>query len=165
MSVGLESLPLAETTPNSHLVNPSASDDTEHIGLIIMLCLTIGIIFGLIGLTIWMTKNRNVRYTILAKLMSLFIFLEQISCKNERHNMEDADLESNTRQDIGRAGEAGDVRQPRHSREVRELLQAINDAPDTPMVTRSGEAGDVREQRVTRNQSNTFRPIIFANDE
>ena len=88
MSVGLESLPLAETTPDSHLVNPSASDNTEDIGLIIMLCLTIGIIFGLIGLTIWMTKNRNVRYTILAKLMSLFIFLEQISCKNERHNME-----------------------------------------------------------------------------
>ena len=111
-----------------------------------------GIIFGLIGVTIWMTKNRNVRYTILAKMMSLFIFLEQISCKNERHNMEDADLESNTRQDIGRAGEAGDVRQPRHSREVRELLQAINDAPDTPTVT-SGEAGDVREPRVTRSKS------------
>ena len=117
-----------------------------------MLCLTIGIIFGLIGLTIWMTKNRNVRYTILAKLMSLFILLEQISCKDERHNMEDADLESNTRQDIGRAGEAGDVGQPRHSREVRELLQAINDAPDTPTVT-SGEAGDVREPRVTRSKS------------
>ena len=81
--------------------------------------------------------------------------------------MEDADLESNTRQDIGRAGEAGDVRQPTPSREIRELLQAINDAPDpdTPTVTTSGEAGDVREPRVTRNQSNTFRPIIFANDE
>ena len=38
-------------------------------GLIIMLCLTIGIMFGLIGLTIWMTTNRNVRYTILAKLI------------------------------------------------------------------------------------------------
>ena len=99
MSVGLESLPLPETTPDSHHVNPSASDNPADIGMIIMMCFTFGIIFGLIGLTICMTKNRMVRYTILAKLMSLFIFLEKISCKKERHNMEDDDLENNTRQD------------------------------------------------------------------
>ena len=115
MSVGLESLPLAETTPDSHLVNPNASDNTEDMGLIIMLCLTIGIIFGLIGLTIRMTKNRMVRYTILAKMMSIFNDLERMSFKKETHNVEDNDVENNTPLDVS--------------------IEAINAAPDTPRVT------------------------------
>ena len=83
--------------------------------MIIMLCFKSGIIFGLIGLTIRMTKNRMVRYTILAKMMSIFNDLERMSFKKETHNVEDNDVENNTPLDVS--------------------IEAINAAPDTPRVT------------------------------
>ena len=59
-----------------------------------MLCLLTGIILLLMGLTACMTRNRGLRYEILAKMMNMFNYMESVLVKNQTTNL--VDVEQNT---------------------------------------------------------------------